>query len=121
MSTLISWGYHEFITTNNTVNNNTLNNLSTILVLIFLAIFFIYLMIRFFVIYITIASILFIWLSNWNIIKIFFEFLYPLYWLSYEYIKNFNSIELAGIIIYKWIYAILLWHLIIALKRTTKR
>lgn len=48
-------------------------------------------------------------------------FLYPLYWLDKNMIIWMSFIEIIWLILYKIIYWILLWYLIIASKRTTKR
>ena len=57
-----------------------------------------------------------------NYTKLFFYFLYPLYWISEnDFIKHLDGWLTIWFIFYKVIYAILFWHLIVALKRTTKR
>jgi len=53
--------------------------------------------------------------------KLFFNLLYPLYWLWENFIKNFDIPLIIGFMSYKIIYWTLLWHLWVALKRTTKR
>jgi len=53
--------------------------------------------------------------------KLFLNLLYPLYWFKKDYIDWLDNWLTLGFIIYKTIYWILLWHLIVALKRTTKR
>jgi len=54
-------------------------------------------------------------------IKLFFNLLYPLYWLKKDYIDWLDVWLILWFIIYKTLYWILLWHLVVALKRTTKR
>jgi hypothetical protein len=61
--------------------------------------------------------IIFFFFDQW-LVNNFLNFLYPLYGFGEEY--N-SSIELFGFIIYKVWYGIILWHLIIALKRLTRR
>lgn len=45
----------------------------------------------------------------------------PFYWLDFSAFRELNSIEKAGLWLYKITYGIILWHLIIAAKRTTRR
>jgi len=58
-------------------------------------------------------------IDNFSAFKVFFNLLNPLYfkenWIEY------NSIEIFWLVLYKTIYWILFWHLIVALKRITKR
>lgn len=65
--------------------------------------------------------LLFVYTSNYNFIWNFLNYLMPLYWFNLEDLKTYNAIELLGLIVYKLIYILLLSHLVIALKRTTKR
>lgn len=53
-----------------------------------------------------------------SLIDEFLNLLYPLYgfWEKYN-----NALELLGFILYKVLYAVIGWHLVIALKRLTKR
>ncbi len=67
------------------------------------------------------TTITFIYLDNIDYIKSFLFFLYPLYWLKKDFFEWFNSLMLFWFMSYKLIYWILLWHLAVALKRTTKR
>ncbi len=53
--------------------------------------------------------------------KLFLNLLYPLYWFRKDYIDSLDNWLLFWFMTYKLIYWILLWHLIVALKRTTKR
>ena len=56
-----------------------------------------------------------------DFIKSFLFFLYPLYWLKKDFFELFDKYMLFWFMTYKTIYWILLWHLVVALKRTTKR
>ena len=63
---------------------------------------------------------------NWNyilvtFIKQFLYLLYPLYWIDWKVIINLEVKILLWFTLYKILYIIILWHLWVALKRTTKR
>jgi len=75
-------------------------------------------------------TLLVIWLFIWTYYiswekEIFNDFLKllfnPFYWFKDLYSENMEWIELYFFTIYKITYIILFWHLIVALKRTTKR
>lgn len=53
--------------------------------------------------------------------KTFLSLLYPLYWLKRDFFEWFDKTMISWFMIHKIIYWILFWHLIVALKRTTKR
>jgi hypothetical protein len=60
--------------------------------------------------------------TDHSIIKNFLEFLYPFHWLlDYKSLKELPIFKLFIFILFKLIYAILIWHLVVALKRTTRR
>lgn len=56
-----------------------------------------------------------------DVIKNFLNLLYPLYGFKMDFIAQLDLVETTWLIIYKAGYWILLYHLIVALKRTTKR
>lgn len=58
---------------------------------------------------------------KWEYFKSFLLFLYPLYWIKKDFLDNFDSLMILWFMIYKILYWIFLWHLIISLKRITKR
>ena len=60
----------------------------------------------------------------YNIFWSFMSFLLPfapIYWLDFSSFKELNIIETIWLWIYKIFYWIILWHLIVAAKRTTRR
>jgi len=58
---------------------------------------------------------------TFNSLKYFLSILDPTFWLFKNQVNNFTSIELWWFLIYKILYWIILWHIIVAAKRTTKR
>ena len=54
-------------------------------------------------------------------IKLFMNLLYPLYWVKKDFIDWLDNWLTFWFYLYKIIYSILFWHLIIAVKRVTRR
>ena len=71
---------------------------------------------------------LWIWVDNFNSLQVFAIYINPIWFLPdftiidwQKHYITYNWIELLAFVLYKIIYGILLWHLIVAAKRTTRR
>lgn len=123
IATSLDFSYYDYIAAKNDNTTGLLfsQNIETIIqnsIIILLIIFFTIKYFTQFIIFLIFITIIY---TNGEVIKIFFQYLYPLYWLKQDFIKSLNAFELWSFILYKVIYWILLWHLIVALKRTTRR
>jgi len=58
---------------------------------------------------------------KFNSFKYFISLLDPTFWLFKNQISHFNNIELLFFILYKVFYGIILWHILVAARRTTRR
>lgn len=118
-STLVDYSYYDFI--NKKDVESIIYNFEMVVIQIGILVVVVYLWIRHFIILLLFILALLIYTSDWYLIELFFEYLYPLYWLKQDFIKSLNYIELWSFVFFKIIYWILLWHLWVALKRTTRR
>lgn len=51
----------------------------------------------------------------------FINLLDPTYWLVKNQISNYSTIEIIFFVIYKILYGVILWHVLVAARRTTRR
>lgn len=121
IASTVDWLYYDLFFQFKIPESTPVIDFSIVLGLIIFLIIVIYVATKYFFYYIIFATTLFIYISSWDVIKLFFQYLYPLYGLKFDFIKNLNALEIWSFTVYKILYSILLWHLVVALKRTTKR
>lgn len=119
-SAMIDYSYYNIMYW---VNTEILKNywLQDIIAIILICWWFIYLMVRYFALTFLWTLVMMAIVTDLNFIKQFISFIYPFYWLNSGFIQKLDILQLIWFTFYKIIYSLLFYHLIIALKRTTKR